>query len=182
MALSRLFYGPRIRLTSPVIGDGRIMAEWYQDSDFSRHLDALPAYPKTETEINRWLDEVSSAKNDFLFIIRPLDSSQTMGFVHLGEILWSHRVAWLAIGVSSEYQGQSYGHEALTLALQFAFDEINLHRVQLTVFDYNTPAIRLYEKLGFKREGVFREFMQRDGHRHDMYLYGLLSSEWPSKI
>jgi RimJ/RimL family protein N-acetyltransferase len=146
----------------------------------------MPAYPKTETEINRWLDEVSSAiggaKNDFLFIVRPLDSSLPMGFVHLGEILWSHRVAWLAIGISSEYQGQGYGHEAMTLALQFAFDEINLHRVQLTVFDYNIPAIRLYEKLGFKREGVFREFMQRDGQRHDMYLYGLLSSEWRSKI
>jgi RimJ/RimL family protein N-acetyltransferase len=46
------------------------------------------------------------------------------------------------------------------------------------VFSYNDRAIALYEKLGFQREGVYREFLQRDGERHDMYLYGLLHREW----
>ncbi len=50
--------------------------------------------------------------------------------------------------------------------------------MQLTVFSYNTRAIALYEKLGFQREGVYREFIQRDGARYDMYLYGLLRCEW----
>jgi RimJ/RimL family protein N-acetyltransferase len=48
----------------------------------------------------------------------------------------------------------------------------------LTVFSYNDWAIRLYEKLGFQREGVFREFLQRDGQVYDMLLYGLLRREW----
>ena len=43
---------------------------------------------------------------------------------------------------------------------------------------YNERAIALYEKLGFQREGVHREHLQRDGRRYDMYLYGLLRSEW----
>ena len=58
------------------------------------------------------------------------------------------------------------------------FDELNLHRVQLTVFDYNKRAIALYEKLGFQHEGTFREFLHRDGRRYDMHLYGLLRREW----
>ena len=62
--------------------------------------------------------------------------------------------------------------------MRFAFDELNLHRVQLTVFSYNERAIALYEKLGFQREGVYREHLQRDGRRYDMYLYGLLRHEW----
>ncbi len=53
-----------------------------------------------------------------------------------------------------------------------------LRRVQLTVFSYNERAIALYEKLGFRREGAFREFLQRDGKQYDMYLYGLLRREW----
>jgi len=36
----------------------------------------------------------------------------------------------------------------------------------------------VYEKAGFRREGVFREFLPRDGQLHDMYLYGLLRREW----
>ena len=50
--------------------------------------------------------------------------------------------------------------------------------MQLTVFAYNERAIALYEKLGFVREGVYREFLARDGVRYDMYLYGLLRREW----
>jgi RimJ/RimL family protein N-acetyltransferase len=53
-----------------------------------------------------------------------------------------------------------------------------MHRLNLTVFSYNTRAIRLYERLGFVKEGVQREFLQRDGQRHDMIFYGLLASEW----
>lgn len=56
--------------------------------------------------------------------------------------------------------------------------ELNLHKLQLTVFSYNTRAVSIYESLGFKREGSFREFLERDGRRHDMYLYGLLKREW----
>jgi len=76
------------------------------------------------------------------------------------------------------HQGKGYGKEGMQLALQFAFHEINLHRVQLYVFSYNIRAINLYEKLGFKREGIQREFLQRDGERHDFYLYGMLRHEW----
>ena len=71
-----------------------------------------------------------------------------------------------------------YGREAIELTLKFAFHELNLHRIQLTVFSYNERAIALYESFGFKREGVFREHLQRDGRRYDMYLFGLLRHEW----
>ena len=80
-----------------------------------------------------------------------------------------------------EAWGQGYGTEALHLALQYAFDELNLHRITLTVIAYNERAIALYERAGFQREGVFREFGRRDGKRYDMYLYGLLNREWMQK-
>ena len=78
-------------------------------------------------------------------------------------------------------RGERLRLTALRLLLRFAFDELNLYRVQLTVFSYNPRAIRLYEKLGFRHEGTFREFVQRDGARHDMLLYGLLRQEWEAQ-
>ena len=49
------------------------------------------------------------------------------------------------------------------------------------VFSNNERCIALFEKLGFRREGVYREFLQRDGRRYDMYLYGLLRPEWEAQ-
>ena len=50
--------------------------------------------------------------------------------------------------------------------------------MQATVFSYNQPSMQLLTSVGFQREGVYREFLQRDGQRHDMYLFGLLRHEW----
>jgi RimJ/RimL family protein N-acetyltransferase len=66
----------------------------------------------------------------------------------------------------------------MRLTTAYAFRELNLYRISLTVFSYNTRAIRLYEKLGFVHEGVSRSALYRDGQRHDMLLMGLLRPEW----
>jgi RimJ/RimL family protein N-acetyltransferase len=82
----------------------------------------------------------------------------------------------IAIGERANW-GKRYGYEAGRLAIAFAFQELNLHRVTATTFDYNKRSINLVERLGFRREGASREFLERDGSRHDMLLYGLLRHE-----
>jgi RimJ/RimL family protein N-acetyltransferase len=55
---------------------------------------------------------------------------------------------------------------------------MNLHRVELEVFDYNSRAIRCYEKCGFKLEGRRREAMFRDGRYHDALIMAILREEF----
>lgn len=173
------FLGPRVRLTAITKEDAPLLARWHNDAGFLRLLDARAAKPQTQDDVTKWLEEAQKAPNGFLFAVRPREGDELLGFVELDGILWNQGVAWLGIGVGErERWGQGIGGEALRLVLDFAFNELNLHRVQLTVFDYNDRAIALYEKLGFRREGVYREFLHREDRRHDMYLYGLLRREW----
>jgi RimJ/RimL family protein N-acetyltransferase len=181
MLAANLLYGPRVRLATLTAADLPEIARWHADAGFARMFDARPATPKTAAALEAWLDEYSHSSNGFLFAIRPLDGDELLGYLELEGILWPHQHAWLSIAIGDPvHQGQGYGAEALGLALHFAFQELNLHRVQLTVFSYNQRAIALYEKLGFRREGVYREHIQRDGTRYDMYLYGILRPEWLS--
>jgi RimJ/RimL family protein N-acetyltransferase len=180
--MQRLLVGEKIRLTAITPRDLPTIERWYQNTEFLRLWDADPAFPKTERQLAEFVENQQKSSTAFLFAIRPLIGEDLIGMMDLSDISWSHGVAWVAIGIGDEAQsGQGYGYEAMRLLLQFAFDELNLHRVQLTVFDYNQRAIRLYEKLGFTREGAFREFLQRDGQRHDMILYGLLRPEWEAQ-
>lgn len=174
-----LLHGRRLRLTALTQEDLPTIARWQHNSAFLRFFDALPAYPRSEASLAQWLQGRQKEKNAFLFAVRPLDENTLIGYVELEGILWSHQVGWASIAIGDpSHWGQGYGTEAMQLLLAFAFDELNLHRVQLTVFSYNRRAIALYEKLGFRHEGTYREFMQRDGRRYDMLLYGLLRSEW----
>lgn len=182
MTPSILLRGSRVQLTTLTQSNLPTVIQWHQNPEFLRLFDALPAYPRTEAALAQWIDDTNKATDTFLFAVRPLDSDELIGYVELDGILWTHRVSGVSIAIgAAKHRGKGYGYEAMQLALQFAFDELNLQRVQLTVFSYNERAIALYEKLGFQREGVYREYLQRDGRRYDMYLYGLLRSEWEER-
>lgn len=58
----------------------------------------------------------------------------------------------------------------MALLTSFCFREMNLHKVKVSVFDFNAAAIRCYEKCGFVREGVLRGEIFRDGAYRDVVL------------
>ncbi len=179
---SSLLRGERVELTALHRDDVPVIASWEQDTDFLRLLDASPAQPRSIEEITRWLESGQKARNNFLFGVRLLLSETLIGWVELDGIQWAHGSTGLGLAIGRREQwGQGYGREALELALQFAFHELNLHGVHLTVFSYNERAIALYERIGFQREGAYREYLHRDGKRHDMLLYGLLRREWEAR-
>ena len=70
---------------------------------------------------------------------------------------------------------------AMNLALRFAFDCLNLRRVNLDVFEYNQRAYLSYIKCGFKEEGRMRQWMQRGGERFDLIFMGILREEWEAR-
>jgi RimJ/RimL family protein N-acetyltransferase len=177
--MNQLFFGDRVRLGAFQPEDISAFQRWYQETEFTRFLDSAPSVPRSESKVARWLEEEERNRDSYIFAIRTLDTDTLIGFIQLDGILWNQGSAWLVIGIGEpQYRGRGYGHEAISLMLQFAFDELNLHRVQLTVFSYNAQAIQLYERLGFRREGIMREALHRDGARHDVFLYGLLRHEW----
>lgn len=179
MTYPPLLRGEYIRLTALEKPDVMVMHRWYQDPDFLRPFDASVAFPRGKDQLEELFGDIRKTDNNYFFAIRPLEDETLIGVAELDGILWSHGTAWLAIGIgNANMRNQGYGTEAMTLLLDFAFRELNLHRIQLSVFANNPRAIRVYENLGFQREGVFREFLHRDGQRYDMLLYGILRREW----
>ena len=69
--------------------------------------------------------------------------------------------------------GQGYGTEITGLVVDYALDTVGLYRLGLEVFDFNTRAVRVYEKCGFHVEGVKRGALLWDGERHDTMLMSI---------
>ena len=179
---THLLRSTRVRLTALDESDARTIARWYEDAEYLRLQDTNAAIPRTAADISSEITTESKAADTIVLAIRLVDGDELVGTLGFYEIEWSNQVAWLGLGIGDRsHWGQGYGSEAMQLALKYAFCELNLYRVQLTVIDYNARAIALYEKSGLKREGVFRKFGRRDGKRYDMFLYGLLRPEWESQ-
>jgi RimJ/RimL family protein N-acetyltransferase len=177
-----MFQGEKIRLTAIHEQDLPTISGWFEDTQFLQLFDAIPAVPRSERHFKKWVDQSEESNKSFRLAIRTLKKDELLGFVEIDGILWNQRNGWLAIAIGNhENRKQGYGKEAMRLALEFGFDELNLHRVQLTVFEYNHAAIQLYEQLGFRKEGTYREFIKRNGKYYDMNLYGMLENEWHEK-
>jgi RimJ/RimL family protein N-acetyltransferase len=178
-----LFSGELVRLVAP---DPERAAEgfysWAQDPEYQRLLDNNPARMGSLKKFKEWIekDTVEKEPNEFIFfMLRTLAEDRLIGFVGLDGIRWSHGDSYVGIGLGErEYWGKGYGTDAMRLVLRYAFDELNLHRVSLAVFEYNPRAIRSYEKAGFVVEGRSRQFLNRDGRRWDLIYMGILREEW----
>ncbi|KAI1323366.1 putative GNAT family acetyltransferase [Xylariaceae sp. FL0255] len=89
-----------------------------------------------------------------------------------------HRWTDVSIDVLKKHQGKGYGGEAIRWALWWSFQMAGLHRVQIQAFSFNTGAMKLYERLGFREEGRLRDHMWFAGEWHDGLIYGMLEHEW----
>ena len=189
---TNLFIGEKVRLTAPdPEKDAAVMAVWSRDAEFLRLLSTNMARPwtlaavKKEIEENLGLDRDEPKSRLFPFLIRTLEAEgqpgRLVGLIDLVVERWPHRDAFIGIGIGERADwGKGYGSDAMRLILRYAFDELNLHRVTLTVFEYNERAIHTYRKLGFQEEGRQRQRLRRDGRLWDMLVMGLLKEEWKS--
>lgn len=179
MLINRLLVGERVKLTSFKEEYLPTFEAWYNDTSFLRLYDVVSAFPKSEIQLQEMLSDTRKSDDKYLFAVKTIEEDKLIGVTGFENILWNNGTAWVYIGIGdADLRGKGVGREALALTMEFGFQELNLHRIQLNVLSYNKPAIALYERLGFKREGVYREFIHRDGKRHDMYLYGILRKEW----
>src|SRR5262245_36145494 len=140
-----LFTGKLVRLTAPRSDDKEPMARWTHDAEYLRQLDADAARPRSVEELAEDKDKDREGRG-FHFRVRTLAEDKLIGFTHL-ELNWSNQTAWLAIGIGEpEYRDKGYETDAMHVTVGYAFRELGLYRVSLSVFSYNQRAIRVYEK------------------------------------
>ncbi len=151
--------------------------QWDHDSDYMRLLNLNPATQMAAISMKEWFEK--DEPDYVIFSIHELVDSKIIGFVELDGYEWTARTSWVGIAIGeTDFRNKGYGTEAMNLLLKFAFRGLNMHRVNLNVFEYNKRAIRSYEKCGFRYEGTSREQIYKEDKRWDVLNMGILHQEW----
>ena len=177
-----LFRGELVRLTAEdPESRAKIEVNWQRDSEYQRLLDADPARIFSEKRLKEWFEkrnEDGFKPDGHFFSVRTLAEDKLIGFFGLWLDLINNE-AWIGLGIGErDFWGKGYGTDMMKLALQYAFIELNVHRVSLGLFEYNPRALRSYEKAGFRLEGRTRRDVLRGGERGDSLWMGILREEW----
>ncbi len=110
-------------------------------------------------------------------IVRREDNL-VIGTCTLAQIASCHRRAEVGFALGRRSWGQGFASEALTELLRFAFEELDLNRLEADVDPRNEASLRTLERLGFRREGFLCERYFVGGELQDSVLLGLLRRDW----
>lgn len=175
-----IIYGENIMLREYRWEDFDSIRSWVNDREITQFLSSLFLFPhtknKTESYLKMMLEGSSDARG---FVIANKENGEYIGQIDLIEIDWVSRKGTLGIVIGrKDYLGKGIGTEAISLLLNFAFNEMNLNKIDLTLSDYNKRGIRCYEKCGFVEEGRLREDFYTGGKYTDTIMMGCLKKDF----
>ena len=86
--------------------------------------------------------------------------------------------AYVGYWIDEKHAGNGYMPEALVVLAQYAFDDLHLHRIQISIIPRNAASRRVVEKLSLRAEGIAERYLEINGEWEDHVRYGLTAEEW----
>lgn len=158
-------------------GDIITTTKWMNDSEISDIMGYLPVFDLTNQL--EWFRKGTVDKTRYIFAICNISNDEHIGNVGLGNIDYVHRHCMFNIFIyDANNRGQGRGREATELALHFAFNRLNMNKVYLRTSDRFVGAIKMYQKLGFVKEGIMRAHYFSNGAYEDKIMYSILKNEF----
>ncbi len=168
----------KIRLRAIKEDDVEFLYKNYNDPPIKEMVFDASPFPLTYDEEISFIQSQKGFGNpsSYAFTIESVDEENSMiGVCGYNKIEWKNRNAEIGIWLAQEYWGKGYGTHTLQLLAKFAFDELNLHKLSLYYFSFNSRGRACYDKVGFKEEGILKEVLYRNGQYHDKIMMGLFN-------
>lgn len=102
--------------------------------------------------------------------------SNIIGTIGFNNFIKNHR-ANLGYDLQSKYWNNGYSTEAIKTIIEFGFKTLEINRIEAEVMQGNLASERVLDKIGFKNEGILRQWMFWNDKHYDMSMFSLLKSE-----
>ena len=162
---------------SPIdINDAEKYVEWLNDLEVTTNLGPI-YYDMLNVENEKEIIKELSKKHNYSIV--DMETDELIGNCSFLEIDNLNQTGEVGIFIGNKnFWGKGYGTEALRLLLDFGFKVLNLHNIQLKVYEFNKRGMKCYEKTGFKVIGKRREALKRGNKAFDIIYMDILYEEF----
>jgi RimJ/RimL family protein N-acetyltransferase len=177
------FSSERLWFRPVEVADAPRVAGWINDPRVRKHL-ATRVFPLNLLAEEEWIKRVSAlpsptVSEQVVLLFGLLGAEAPIGSTGFHGINWVvRRAEWGILIGEAEHWNQGYGREVARRMLRYAFEEMNLNRVELRVNTANLAGVKAYEAAGFVREGTLRQASWVDGRHEDILVMSVLRQEW----
>lgn len=173
-----------------------ISLEYFTKEDFSQLIDwvnneelltnwtgSMFSFPLTEEKLAWYVDGTNDKNTSDALVYKAVDNTtgKAVGHISLGSISRKNsaaRISRVLVGDTCE-KGKGICQQMIRAILKIGFEELQLHRISLGVYDFNHSAIRCYVKCGFVVEGTSRDVLKKEnGDYWSLVEMSILEDEW----
>lgn len=172
-----LIYGEKIVLRAVEEADNAMLLSLINDPDTEMMLGGS-SWPVSEAEQLKWFEHQERSRDVLRCIVALQDNGNAIGTIILSDIDQKNATGHIHIKMSKDGgRGKGYGTDAVNTMVRYAFEELRLNCIYANILSYNEASIRLFERCGFKKDGVLRQRVFKKGHFYDLYYYSRLISD-----
>lgn len=125
-----------------------------------------------------WYESIFNEQTGIRWGISLKDNDKIIGSCGFLNTVSTHRRTDIGFELSKEYWGQGIGSEAIMAIIHYAFEQMNIQRIQALIEPLNIASQKMVEKAGFLQEGLLRKYEYTCGNFDDLYMYGLLKEDY----
>ena len=138
--------------------------------------------PEERERIRQWYMTRNEQNNRLDLAVVSKETNQIVGEVVFNEYDEDTENVNFRVLLSEASCNKGVGTEALSMFIQYGMEELELHKISLEVYSFNPRAERVYQKVGFKLEGIKREDFLYNQEYIDTKVYGLLKTDYFDKM
>ena len=156
--------------------DLKTVVQWVNNPKVTQYLSMY--LPMSFNHEEEWFDNRSKRENDIVLAIETVDGI-FIGTTGLHNINSKDRSAMHGILIGEEdCWGKGYGTEVGMILLNYAFNQLNLHKVCSSVIGFNKRSLNYHLKCGYKVIGAWRREIFKQGRYYDLILLDIFKKEW----
>ncbi|WP_165389133.1 GNAT family N-acetyltransferase [Pseudoalteromonas rubra] len=134
--------------------------------------------PLSSLQQGKWIDNLSNSYSNIRLIVENMEGV-VVGFANIVEIDFVNRSAVHGVKFAKEFRGCGYAKDAVFTIMEYAFNQLNLNRLESTILSYNESSIGLYTKAcGWNIEGVKKSAVFKNGKYNDLVMIGITKEEY----
>lgn len=167
--------GGRIFLREVVPSDAiQTYCRWMNDTKVNQYLECR--FEKwTIKKLQDYIKQTQNNPDNLLLAIVLKDKNKHIGNIKVGPINRVHKFAKVGIIIGEEsFWGEGFATEAVKLAVDYAFNTLDLHKLTAGVYANNIASVRVFEKSGFVKEGIEKKQYYCNGEYVDGIMFGCL--------
>jgi len=169
---------PRFRLRKIEPGDIETLHSYWSDEIVTKYMAASFKTLEESRDMVDILNSLPETDEGMRWAIVDKQSGVVLGSCGYHNVKADHRRAEVGYELGRNYWGQGIMQEVLRAVLEHCFDTLGFNRIEAFVTAGNSQSVHTLEKLGFKAEGVLREYEFNKGGFQDQVVLALLRKEW----